>query len=89
MVYNRKVYWSKQGKGAGLSRAAKQFITKYRPKGVYKSMLKKGKKVLLLILAFALVLAMLAGCSGGWTGTQVKYDESNGGKGGTVSSNGG
>ena len=52
-------------------------------------MLKKGKKVLLLILAFALVLAMLAGCSGGWTGTQVKYDESNGGKGGTVSSNGG
>ena len=52
-------------------------------------MLKKGKKVLLLILAFALVLAMLAGCSGGWTGAQVKYDEANGGKGGAVSSNGG
>ena len=52
-------------------------------------MLKKGKKVLLLILAFAFALAMFAGCSGGWTGAQVKYDESNGGKGGAVSSNGG
>lgn len=52
-------------------------------------MLKKGKKVLLLILAFALVLALLAGCSGGWTASQVRYDEANGGKGGAVSSNGG
>lgn len=52
-------------------------------------MLKKGKKVLLLILAFALALAMFAGCSGGWTGAQVTYDEANGGKGGAVSSNGG
>ena len=52
-------------------------------------MLKKGKKLLLLVLALVVALAMFAGCSGGWTGAQVKYDESNGGKGGAVSSNGG
>lgn len=39
-------------------------------------MLKKGKKVLLLVLALALSLALLAGCSGGWTGAQVEYDAS-------------
>lgn len=50
-------------------------------------MLKKGKKFLLLVLALALALAMLAGCSGGWTGTQVDYNEST--HGGEVSSNGG
>ena len=36
-------------------------------------MLKKGKKVLLLVLALALSLALLAGCSGGWTGAQVEW----------------
>lgn len=52
-------------------------------------MLKKGKKLLLIVLAFALALAMLAGCSGGATSAQVTYDEAHGGKGSEVTSNGG
>ena len=52
-------------------------------------MQKKGKKLLLLLLAFALVIALFAGCSGGTTASQVVYDEANGAKGGTVTSNGG
>ena len=52
-------------------------------------MLKKGKKVLLLILAFALAIALFAGCSGGMTASQVNYSETEGAKGGAVTSNGG
>lgn len=52
-------------------------------------MLKTGKKIVLLVLALALALSVLAGCSGGYTGSQVKYDEQNGGKGAEATSNGG
>ena len=37
-------------------------------------MLKKGKKIILLVLAFALALAALAGCKGGRTSSTVDYE---------------
>lgn len=52
-------------------------------------MLKKGKKLLLLVLALVVALAMFAGCSRDMTEPWVTYNAEQGGEGAEVTSNGG